>query len=190
MEHSRRFLPPLLIVLSLVAAACTSAPSVTPTLPAATFTPVIAPTTAPTARPTATVTLLPVPTIAPTPVAPPLATLPSQSGCANRYTFVSDVSIPDDTHIAPGQVFTKTWQVRNTGTCTWGDGYVLAFSSGQAMTTISSIPVPRTPPDATVDLSVLLTAPTAPGTYQGFWVIKNPQGVSLTPHMWVKIIVP
>ena len=46
--------------------------------------------------------------------------------------FVRDVTIPDGSTYAPGATFTKTWRLRNAGTCTWS-GYVLVFDSGDAM---------------------------------------------------------
>ncbi len=57
------------------------------------------------------------------------------------------------------------------------------------MTTIDSVAVPRTPPGEEADLSVLLTAPGQPGTYQGYWQLKTPQGVAISPSLWVKIVV-
>ncbi len=89
-----------------------------------------------------------------------------------------------------GQMFTKTWRIRNTGTCTWGEGYTLEFVKGHAMTSQSSYPIPRTGPGGSVDLSVLMKAPATSGAYQGHWVLKNPQGVPLAPALWVKINVP
>ncbi len=39
-----------------------------------------------------------------------------------------------------GQVFTKTWRVRNTGTCTWGDGYgYLMVATGRAEVMVDPI---------------------------------------------------
>jgi hypothetical protein len=40
-------------------------------------------------------------------------------GCTDIAAFVADVTIPDNTVMAPNQPFTKTWRLRNDGTCTW-----------------------------------------------------------------------
>ena len=46
--------------------------------------------------------------------------------------FVSDVTIPDGTVMAPGQSFTKTWKLKNIGTTSWSN-YNLKFFDGEQM---------------------------------------------------------
>ena len=41
--------------------------------------------------------------------------------------FVKDVTIPDGTAVAAGAKFTKTWEIKNAGTCTWNENYVVIF---------------------------------------------------------------
>jgi hypothetical protein len=50
-----------------------------------------------------------------------------------RATFVADVTVPDGTIYKTGDVFTKTWRIRNAGTSTWTPGYALVFISGEKM---------------------------------------------------------
>lgn len=180
-----------------------AAPTVAPgNSPAVTIVPTIAaPTTAaptaalptialPTAAPTGAAPLVG-PTFAPTAaaptIAPPAAGTPS-AACTNAATFVADVTIPDGTAVTPGQTFTKTWRVRNSGTCTWGSDYTLAFIRGTAMATTTSLPVPTTAPGATADLTVQMTAPTASGSYSGFWDLRAPNGTRMT-QVWVIVNV-
>ncbi len=191
MENTCKLVAPALIALGLFMAACGSASTPTPRVPPPTATPPVRSTAVPEQRPSPT----PAPpaspvAVVPTNPPPEATTIPSGKACTNQYAYVSDVSIPDGTSMNPGQVFTKTWRVRNTGTCIWGEGYTLACVRGQAMTSLSSVAVPRTEPGSTADLSVLMTAPTASGTYQGYWALTNPGGVPLTPNLWVKIQVP
>jgi hypothetical protein len=94
--------------------------------------------------------------------------------CTNRATFVSDVTVKDNTIIAAGQRFDKTWRVRNSGTCAWTTGYQFVFERGEAMTTTTALAVPATARGATVDLTVTLTAPIAAGQHSGFWRLKTP----------------
>ncbi len=122
--------------------------------------------------------------------APGGATTPAPgAACTNVGTFVSDVTVPDNSVVAPGQSFTKTWRIRNRGTCTWDGGYTLGFVSGQAMTTQASVPVPATAPGATADVSIPMTAPTTTGKVQGFWQLRSPNGVRFGPSVWVLINV-
>lgn len=103
-------------------------------------------------------------------------TPPAPVACTNLSIFVADVTVPDGTLLAPGQTFNKIWRLRNTGTCTWGAGYQFVFVAGEAMTTVLAATVPNTPPGATADLLVGMTAPAASGLHNGQWRLKNPAG--------------
>src|SRR5574341_2099831 len=48
--------------------------------------------------------------------------------CRDEAIFVEDVTYPDNTRLAAGEKFTKTWKLQNTGKCTW-IGYTIAFFS-------------------------------------------------------------
>lgn len=122
--------------------------------------------------PQATNTSIPFPTLAvptATRVAPPTA-------ACDLAQFVRDVTIPDGTVYAPGATFTKTWRLKNVGTCTWS-GYSLVFDSGDSMSGTSPTPIGTVSPGQEVDLSVNFTAPTATGSYRGYWRIRNASGV-------------
>jgi hypothetical protein len=91
--------------------------------------------------------------------------------------FVTDTTVPDGTNVAPGLTFTKTWRLKNIGTCTWTSSYSLVFSSGNQLGGASSVPFANSvAPGQTIDISVDLTAPTAPGHYIGYWQFKNAAG--------------
>jgi hypothetical protein len=132
-------------------------------------------------------------------VAPPTVTpapLPTQAACADRAEFVTDLSIPDNTPLAPGAVFVKTWQIRNTGECDWRPDYALVFVSGAKMNGPDAAPLPGLiPPGATVNVSVTLTAPAADGVYRGEWQLRSPGGKIFgggskgTEKFWVQIVV-
>lgn len=110
-----------------------------------------------------------------TPVEP--TNTPSPTICTDRADFITDVTVPDDTFFEAGESFTKTWRLRNAGTCTWTVQYSLVFDSGRAMSGPASVPLPESvPPNGTVDLSVDLTAPTTNGTHRGNWMLRNDDG--------------
>jgi hypothetical protein len=99
----------------------------------------------------------------------------SGNGC-DVMTFVSDVTVPDNTDMAPNQEFTKTWRLRNSGACTWAS-YTVVFSSGNAMNGPSTQALPGSiAPNSTVDISVNLKAPASNGTYTGYWMLRNASG--------------
>ncbi len=91
--------------------------------------------------------------------------------------FVSDVSVPDGTSFLPSTPFTKTWRLKNLGTCTWTTAYKLVFDHGDAMGgTAINLPT-NVAPGQTIDLSINLVAPPATGHYRGYWMIQNAAGV-------------
>ncbi len=53
-------------------------------------------------------------------------------GC-NNLGFIRDVTVSSGTEMSPGESFTKTWQVANTGTCDWLSGYRLVPVSGEEL---------------------------------------------------------
>ena len=150
------------------------------------------PTTPAPPAPTAIPTVTAIPETA-TPI-PPTPTIGS-AGCTDIATFVSDVTYPDNTLVAAGTGFVKTWRLRNTGTCTWTSSYALVFDHGDKMGGPDAVALAgAVSPGSTVDLSVNLTAPTGPGTYQGYWKLRNNAGVLFglggSGAFFVKIIVP
>jgi hypothetical protein len=132
---------------------------------------------------------------------PPTATsteAPTQLPC-DRAQYLKDITIPDGTELEPGETFTKTWQIKNTGTCTWNTGYALIFDSGDSMGGPASKPIAaaNVAPQQTVDVSVDLTAPSKPGSYRGNWKLRNASGVEFgfgtagKALIWVEIeVVP
>ena len=90
---------------------------------------------APTNTPAPTVTPLATFTVGPTTAIGVAGTQPVAGGTASCYgmAFVSDVTIPDNTPMTAGQGFTKTWKVRNAGSCAWDAGFKFAFTGGDAM---------------------------------------------------------
>jgi hypothetical protein len=110
--------------------------------------------------------------------------------------FVTDVTVPDGTIFQPGATFTKTWRLKNIGTCTWTPSYSMVFASGTQMGSTTSVSMPGTiAPGQTVDVSVPLTAPNTAGNYIGYWKFKNPSGALFgigyyaNSPWWVQITV-
>ena len=101
----------------------------------------------------------------------------NEPGCVNKASFVSDVTIPDNTVLNAGQPFTKTWRISNTGTCIWAWDYKLTYYSETRMDAPDEVPLDVTYPGQTTDISVNLVAPSSPGTYRGNFVIENPEGL-------------
>lgn len=108
----------------------------------------------------------------------------------NFNYFVDDVTIPDDTPLAPDTAFTKTWRVRNTGTKTWDSSYTLNFVGGTLPTRTKIVPVAPTFPGSDVDIAVRFKAPAQPGTYSSDWQMKDNNGQFFGVKLWMRIVVP
>jgi hypothetical protein len=155
--------------LTQTAAAYTATPEFTET-------PTLTPTLSVTETPTATAT--------------PNGT-PTEDLC-DQMVFVSDVTIPDETVMTPGQEFVKTWKVRNTGSCTWKSNYLIVYGWGDPQgkmggqnTAIKIEVLPDTEPE----ISITLKAPTGLGTYHGYWRLQNNNGYTFGKTLSVVIIV-
>jgi hypothetical protein len=144
--------------------------------------------------PPATLTPLPPLTPTPTPFTSPPPTL-APAGC-DRAAFVADVNIPDGTTFAPGAVFSKTWRLKNIGSCVWTKDYRLTYYSGELMNAQVTVPMPYSvSPGKTVDVTVNMVAPSVPGKYRGYWILANAGGklfgfgADASKPFWVEINV-
>lgn len=153
-------------------------------------TPSLAPTQAPAETQVVVVTK-----VVPAPATPiPVPVKPTAVPC-NWVQFIADVSVPDGTTYAPGTPFTKTWRIKNIGSCTWTKYYDVAFDSGDQLGAPDIIDIPKAvKPGETVDISVDMVAPIAPGEYTGNWKMVNEDGVRFGTRnqkdpFWVKIKV-
>ncbi|MGD0878978.1 MAG: NBR1-Ig-like domain-containing protein [Anaerolineales bacterium] len=130
--------------------------------------------------PDTTATVLPIATQAP--ITNPV------SSC-NDSAYVSDVTIPDNTVMAPGASFVKTWALQNTGTCTWDTSFQLIFASGSQMGGASTKLTSSVAPSQQVQISVPLTAPNTAGSYTGYWRLADDQGSAFGESVTVVITV-
>lgn len=110
------------------------------------------------------------PTETPTPTIP----TPRSDLCTDKAEFVKDVTVADTSVYSPGASITKTWRVRNSGTCAWTPQYALIFNHGDLMNAPNEVPLTTyVDPGNTVDLTVTVTAPAQDGEYQSQWLIRS-----------------
>jgi hypothetical protein len=110
-------------------------------------------------------------------------------GC-NNLGFIRDVTIDAGTDMSPGEKFTKTWQVANTGTCDWLGGYRLVPVSGTNLAEdpvgVKNAPVP---PKEWRQISVTMIAPKNKGTYTQYWQMSDGAGHTFGSLLGVTIKV-
>jgi len=116
------------------------------------------------------------PTATPSKTPAPVTQTVAPSSC-DKVQFVADVNFPDGSVLQPGAQFTKTWRLKNVGSCVWSTSYELVFFSGEKLGAASSAKFPKNVAvGETVDVSINMTAPTASGSYRGYWMFKNASG--------------
>jgi len=150
-------------------------------------------TTQPPAPPATLTPLPPLPATA-TPLGQPPPTI-QPTGC-DKAAFVTDVTVQDGTSFAPGAAFTKTWRLKNVGSCNWTTAYKLVYYSGEQMSAPTTVNLPWSAAfDQTVDISVNMVAPSSAGKYRGYWILANPSGqffgisADASKPVWVDINV-
>jgi hypothetical protein len=179
---TRRIMQYLILGLLILITACS--PLVVVIQPTAQPTQVIQPTDTvvptiqpPTATPlAATVTSVP-PTATQPAVEQPAATpAPAITECQDAAQYITDDGL-DGTTYPPNTPFTKTWTVKNTGTCTWDDSYLVSQLSGTPMSQQPAylfVPQGQTvAPGQTVNISLGMTSPVGNGTYRSDWGLQK-----------------
>ncbi len=95
----------------------------------------------------------------------------------NQVQFVQDVTVPDETPMTPGEEFTKIWQVKNTGYCTWTPDYSLVVVWGDDMGTRPPVPLGQVvQPGQVADISIDMKAPYLPACYFTYWMLVDGRG--------------
>ena len=118
-----------------------------------------------------------------------LGTAPAATASCYGLSFVSDVTIPDNTPVTPGQAFTKTWKVKNAGSCAWDAGFKFAFTGGEQMGGATFTLPSAVAAGAVYDISVPMTAPNKSGTLRGNWRMQTAAGQSFGDEVYVQVVV-
>ena len=119
----------------------------------------------------------------------PSSSSSASTSCFFSSSFVSDVTVPDNTNFVSGQGFNKIWRMKNNGTCAWDSTFQLVFIGGEAMTSYTAVNIAATPINGTVDILVPMTAPGSLGSHSGTWRIRTGTGTLFGQAITVKINV-
>jgi len=112
----------------------------------------------------------------------------SNYGCEDA-TLLKSISIPDETVLAPGEEFVKTWKFQNSGTCTWNSNFYLTFVKGDDMDGDDTIIDEKVYVDKKAEVSLSLIAPDDEGSYIGYWRMADKNGNVFGDLAHVSIIV-
>ncbi|MCB2209379.1 hypothetical protein KQH62_00670 [bacterium] len=116
-------------------------------------------------------------TVAPNNTSTPTPTKTTEGDCYSG-SLVSE-TIPDGTDMTPGESFTKTWTLKNTGTCQWTSDFDVVFTSGDAMNAPASLQLTSgtVSEGQSVQIKMDLKAPNAAGTHRGEFKLRNANGL-------------
>jgi hypothetical protein len=128
---------------------------------------------------------LPIPTLPATntsaPGIPTVTPIPFRTNTptarCDAAAYVRDITYPDGTTVGASSAFTKTWRLKNVGTCSWTTSYALVFFSGDAMNGPAAQALTgKVDPGQEVEISVNLVSPAKDGNYRGNWKLRNGSG--------------
>ncbi len=187
---TRRIMQYLILGLLILITACSPLvvviqPTAQPTQAIQPASTVYAPTIPPQTATPAAATDIPLPPTATQPAVEQAAATssPATTDCVDAAQYITDDG-QDGTTYPPNTPFTKTWTVKNTGTCTWDDSYLVSQVSGTAMSQQPAylfIPQGQTvAPGQMVNISVGMTSPAENGTYRSDWGLQK-RNVPLMP---------
>ena len=109
--------------------------------------------------------------------------------CLNGMMFLNDVSLPDRTVLVPNMNATKTWKIKNTGTCTWDPTYTFNYVKGSVLGPTSVNIDKLVGPGESYEISVDLVTPAANGEYTSWWQMRSPSGTNFGQTIWYDIQV-
>jgi transcriptional regulator with XRE-family HTH domain len=133
----------------------------------------------------------------------PFGTMASAKYLFDATGFIEDVTIPDNMRVWVNQPFLKSWKIQNTGKIPWINRALLctdeqvrlhfapetnfAFKpptqDRRLLPTQSSIPIPKTLPGQTAQLSVEYISPAYPGTQISYWKMVDESGEYCFPDL-------
>lgn len=182
-------------------------PALATALPSRTLTPSPTMRSTSTPPPEATATETPVPINSPTPVVVDISQMLNAQN--DLMELIDDVTFPDGSTLAPGEMFVKSWRIKNTGDTIWNNGYKLLvaysspFKSPQRThaifirtTDLIDFSISTWGPrqynvgkDQIIDLAIPLQAPSEPGDYVAEFYLVNDQNELVQPKFWVQFNV-
>jgi len=140
----------------------------------------------PSATPAPTETPIPLPTAVLPTVALPQPGTGSQTGNSAQVLpsdspdsalFAGDVTVADGTVFFANESFTKKWKIQNNGTTTWNTGYKLVYVDGKIISEILIVSLTKpVAPGESIEIGVLMKAPSALGSYTTWWRMMNDKG--------------
>jgi hypothetical protein len=109
--------------------------------------------------------------------------------CINNLTFIEDITIPDNSFTAYGEVIDKQWRVENSGTCNWTSEYRLRHTDGASLGAPEEIALYPARSGTQPILQINFTAPFEDVVYESAWQAYDPNGLAFGDLIYIRILV-
>ena len=133
-----------------------------------------------------------VPAATATPPAAQVAPQVNPVSCVDDAAFLEDLTIPDETIVAAGELLDKRWSVQNSGSCNWDSGYRLVRVGNDGFGAEDEQALYPARAGSVAVWQVLLSAPVQPGEHISIWQARSPQGALFGEqvYLWVMVATP
>lgn len=113
----------------------------------------------------------------------------SAPDCQNDLRFVQDLTIPDGSKVAPGELLDKRWLVENRGTCNWGKGYQLLLieTNSDGVPSKQALYPARSGTQAVIRL--VFYAPETVGVLRSAWRAIDPNGIAFGDVIYIEVTI-
>jgi hypothetical protein len=138
------------------------------------------------------------PLVIPTITIGAIATTSTKNGC-NDGLYIGETAPADNTEFSIGDIISKAWTIKNTGTCDWDEGYAFVFVpegvtdngqlcspdfSGEDIVLTKSKPEDYTKVNGTQSFVVKIKAPKVAGVFTSCWRLRDDGGNYFGPLVW------
>lgn len=109
--------------------------------------------------------------------------------CIDSLTFIADLTIPDGMLVNPGAVLDKRWQVTNSGTCNWDEGYTIQRTAGPELGAPQNLALYPARSGGEAILRIEFIAPAEAGTFRSAWQAYSPVGIAFGDPFYIEFTV-
>lgn len=111
----------------------------------------------------------------------------------NFAKFIGDMTIPDRSYVAPGDLKEKVWKLQNVGKFAWPAGFKVVMLPGSEKIIapeFRSIVLGEIQPNETFEIKVQVQVPREAGRYVAYFRLVNSEDEKFGPRFWVDFYVP
>lgn len=124
---------------------------------------------------------------------PTLGTGGDSGPTCNAVAFEGDITVPDGSKFKAWEKFQKVWKLRNTGVCTWDEGYSFRHVAGATFAGDNYYITKKddfVAAGEAVNMAINMYAPGDPGPYESFWsMFADDSNGNKQFGYWVSVVI-